>query len=81
MLALIKHLPDESAFKTAVDWPLPGHLSAAMVNSINALRSEMFPGTPYKPILPPSAEREQNAKRAQVRAAHDDLMNQMRGKR
>ncbi|WP_136244764.1 hypothetical protein [Mycobacterium intracellulare] len=82
MLALIKHLPEDSAFKTAArdDWPLEDHLAAATVNSINALRADMFPGTAYKPILAPSVARHKEAQRAQVRAAHDELITQMRGK-
>lgn len=79
MLVLIQQLPADSAFKMACDWPLQAHLDAAVVNAINALRAELVPGTGYLPILPPSAQRELEQKRAQARAGHDQLMAQLRG--
>lgn len=34
---------------------------------------------PYRPVLPPSAERKKAADRALIRAVHDDMIAQMRG--
>jgi hypothetical protein len=87
LLALIKRLPEDGAFKTAFndyDWPLQAHLASGAWNEIKALRSDIwaFIGREhlsYKPILPPSAEQAQAQKRAEARAAHDDLMAQLRG--
>ena len=84
MLALIKHLPADGAFKTARDWPLSAHLATGMWNEIKALRSDIWAfigheSLSYKPVLPPSAEHAQEEKRAQARAAHDELLAQLRG--
>lgn len=87
LLALIRHLPADGAFKTAYsdnDWPLQAHLTAGVLNATNALRSDIwaFIGKEhlsYKPVLPPSAQRAQEQKRAEARAAHDELMAQLRG--
>lgn len=87
MLALIKHLPADGAFKTACndhDWPLLAHLVTGAWNEVKGLRGDVwaFIGHEqfsYKPVLPPSAERAQEEKRAQARAAHDELLAQLRG--
>lgn len=87
MLALIRHLPAAGAFKTAYndyDWPLDAHIATGTWNEIKALRSDIwaFIGQEtlaFNPVLPPSAEREQARKRADARAAHDDLIAQLRG--
>ncbi len=88
MLALIRHLPPDSAFKTACsdyDWPLQAHLATGTWNEIKAMRGDLWAligqsRMTFKPILPPSAERAQEAKRAQIRAAHDDVIAQLRGR-
>lgn len=86
-MALIKHLPPESAFKKAFadyDWPLLEQLVTGMWNETKAMRGDLYAliakeTWSYKPILPPSAERQQAEKRAKARSAHDDTMAQLRG--
>lgn len=70
----------------AQDWPLWGHLLARVVNELQGMRGDLWAliareSFTFKPLLPPSAERAQQAKRDQVRAAHDDMMAQLRGQK
>lgn len=60
------------------DWPLRDELIGGLWNEVKALRTLAF-HDPYKPILSPSAQRERDAKRQTMRAAHDDVMAQLRG--
>jgi hypothetical protein len=87
LFALIKHLPDDSAFKTAArdgDWKPEIQLAAAMVNAAMGIRSDLYAildksSFKFKPILSPSVERAQAEKRAAIRAGHDDVIAQLRG--
>jgi hypothetical protein len=87
LLVLIQHLPESSAFKTAYrdgDWSLQSTLTTGMWNEIKAMRGDLwaFLGhehLSFHPVLPPSALQQQEEKRAQVRAAHDGIMAQLRG--
>lgn len=79
MLNRISQLSEDSAFKRVGDWPLLAHLTAQVVNAVNALRADLVPGTPYRPILPPAAQRAIEQDRARSRAAHDDIVAQLRG--
>lgn len=62
----------------AQDWPGDWHLLAAIANELKALRSDLSQ-VQFKPILPPSAVREQEQKQALVRTVHDDIHAQLRG--
>lgn len=82
LLVLVKNLPEESAFKTSFnggDWPIVAQLVTGLWNEVKAARSEAF-HVPFRPVLSPSAQREKAAKVAVIRAAHDDVMAQLRGK-
>lgn len=89
LLALIRNLPADSAFKTAAvdyDWPLQAQLTTAVVNEVKALRGDMWAmigheSLAFKPILPPSAERAKAEERALIRSVHDQTIAQMRGQR
>ena len=68
----------------AQDWPLSDHLLAAIVNELKAMRGDLWAllgkeKMAYKPILPPSSVRLEDAKRAETRAMHDQIVAQMRG--
>jgi hypothetical protein len=84
---LIRHLPRDSAFKLAAsdyDWPLEAHLATGAWNEIKAMRGDLWAliggdRLPFKPVLAPSTERKQQAKREVVRAMHDETMAQLRG--
>lgn len=86
-MILLQHLPEDSAFKVAHsdgDWPLQAQLATGAWNEIKAMRGDLwaFLGhekLAFKPILTPSAERDQKARRAQMRAMHDEMIAQMRG--
>lgn len=60
------------------DWPLQAQLTGGLWNEVKALRSLAF-HDPYKPVLSPSAQRQRDAKQTAIRAAHDDVMSQLRG--
>lgn len=86
LLALIKRLPHDGAFKTALsdDWPLQAQLTTGVWNEIKAMRSDLYAliaqeKMTYKPVLPPSAQREQAEKRSKIRSAHDETLAQLRG--
>lgn len=86
LLVILKHLPDTSPFKVAYseDWPLEHHLTTGVWNEIKAMRGDLwaFLGherLAFKPVLPPSAARDVEAKRQQMRAGHDDVIAQIRG--
>lgn len=78
MLGRIAHLSETSAFKSAQDWPLLGQLLTMVVNELKALRGDMF-GTPYTPVLPPSAQQIVDQQRSEARAVHDDINARLRG--
>ena len=87
LLVLIKHLPEDSAFKLAFrgyDWPLEAKLATGAWNEIKAMRGDLWAligneRLPFQPILSPSDQKAQEDKLAQTRAAHDDIMAQLRG--
>jgi hypothetical protein len=64
----------------AQDWPLVAHLMCGVLNELKALRADMF-GHSFAPVLPPSTQHALDQKRAQIRAAHDDVVAQLRGQR
>lgn len=81
LLVLIEHLPEDSAFKTAAsggDWPIGAQLTTGVWNEVKALRCDLA-NVPFKPVLSPGAQREREAKRDVTRAAHDEVMAQLRG--
>ena len=80
----VENLSDTSSFRLAQDWRLTDHLLAAIVNEIKAMRGDLWAllgkeQMTYKPILPPSSVRIEEAKRAETRAVHDQIVAQMRG--
>jgi hypothetical protein len=92
LLVLLKYLDDESPFKKAYfndwpdqyDWPLEHHLTTGVWNEIKAMRGDLwaFLGNErlsFKPALPPSAARKKADEEALARAAHDDVIAQLRG--
>jgi hypothetical protein len=88
LLILIKHLPEDSAFKVAYrdDWPLRDHLTTGVWNEIKAMRGDLwaFLGQErltFKPVLPPSSERERAQNQAESRKAHDDVIAQLKGEK
>lgn len=89
LLLLLRYLPDDSPFKIAYrdgDWPLQDHLTTGVWNEIKAMRGDLwaFLGKerlPFRPILPPSTERAEAEKLKASRAAHDNLIAQLRGER
>lgn len=84
---LLEHLPERSAFKTACrdgDWPLLEQLVTGVMNETKAERGDLwaFLGhetLPFKPVLSPSAQQAKAEKQAQMRAAHDHIIGQLRG--
>lgn len=87
MLLLIRKLPVDSAFKCALreDWNVDQYLSAAAVNEIRAMRSDLWmihrqATLPFKPIESPQARLKREKKRAGMRALHDHLIGMMRRK-
>lgn len=80
---LLQHLPEDSAFKTALrdgDWTLKELLLTAVFNQIHAMRGDGYgEGFVYEPILSPEMQRHKDTKRAGIRAAHDDVLDQLRG--
>lgn len=57
---------------------------SALINEIKAMRGDLWAligheQMAYKPILPPSSQRLEEAKRAETRAVHDQIVAQMRG--
>lgn len=86
LLILLEHLPDDSAFKMALnqDWPRTDQLATGMWNEIKAMRGDLwaFLGhehLPFRPVLSPAAQRDQDTKQARYRAAHDEVIAQLRG--
>lgn len=84
MLARIEQLSEHSSFRLAQDWPLECHLLTAIVNELKAMRGDLWAllgkeRLPFKPLLPPSSQRMEEARRSEVRAVHDQMMAQMRG--
>jgi hypothetical protein len=84
VLSLVSQLSEQSSFRLAHDWPLQGHLMAALINEIRAMRGDLWAligkeQMTYKPLLPPSSQRLEDAKRAETRAVHDQIVAQMRG--
>ena len=92
LLVILRYLPRESPFKIAYfddfpeqyDWPVEHQLGAWTVNAINAFRSDVWTlsgqgNLRYQPVLSPSETREKAEQEALSRAAHDDLMTQLRG--
>lgn len=83
LLVLLQHLPEESAFKTALrdgEWPRQDVLLAALYNELHAMRGDGYgEGFSYRPVLSPSMERAKNEKRSIVREAHDNVIAQLRG--
>lgn len=88
LLVLLRYLPEDSAFKSVMrehDWPLQEHLQTGTLNEIKAMRGDLWALLghellPFNPVLPPSSKRARDAKRAMVRAVHDDVIAQLRGR-
>ena len=87
MLVLIRKLPVDSAFKTALrdDWNIDQHLSAAAVNELRAMRADLWmihrqATLPFRPVESPQARQKREQKRAGMRALHDHLIGMMRKK-
>lgn len=91
-MILLKYLDDESPFKKAYfrdwpdqyDWPFEHQLAAWAVNAINAFRSDVWTlsgqgNLRYQPVVSPSEAREKAKQEALARAAHDDVIAQLRG--
>jgi hypothetical protein len=83
---ILKHLPDKSPFKVAYseDWPLEHQLTTGVWNEIKAMRGDLWAylgheRLPFKPVLTPSAAREKEQRLSVSRAAHDDVIAQLRG--
>jgi len=87
LLVLLKHLPDDSAFKrAAADWPLNAQLSAGMWNEIKAMRGDLwaFLGherMPYKPVLSPAALEQKRREVKKSRELHDSIVARLKGER
>lgn len=86
MLTRIAGLPDTSAFRMAQDWPLLGHLLAGVVNEIRAMRGDLYAihrneRMSFQMMLPPSAQRAEQAKRVKSRADHADIIARLRGEK
>lgn len=86
LLVILRHLPDDSPFKMAYndDWPLSTRVAVGQWNETQAMRGDLWAligqeAFSYRPILWPSAAREQEENRQQVRAAHDEILGQLRG--
>jgi hypothetical protein len=87
LLLLIQRLPEDGAFKSACrdyDWRIDAHLTTGVWNEIKALRGDLWAflgqeSFTYKPVLPPSAVAEQEAKAQLMRDMHDDVVAQLRG--
>lgn len=85
---LLRGLPENSSFKTAMrggDWTLQELLETGTLNEIKAMRGDLWAligheRLAFNPILPPSAARARDEKRALVRAVHDELIAQLRGR-
>lgn len=87
MLILLRHLPDDSALKTAMrdDWDVNTQISAATVTELRAMRGDLsaifrHESMPFQPVLSPGAMRERDEKRKLTRRMHDDIVAQLRGK-
>jgi hypothetical protein len=88
LLILIRHLPDDSAFKLAFfdDWPRKDYLTTGVWNEIKAMRGDLYAildksHMSFRPVLPPSAQREQDEKRNLMRAGHDSIIAQIGGEK
>jgi hypothetical protein len=92
LLVLLRYLPDDSPFKVAYfrdwpdeyDWPREDHLTTGVWNEIKAMRGDLwaFLGKErlaFRPVLTPSAQREQDKKRQLQRAGHDSIIAQIGG--
>lgn len=84
---LLKNLPGDSAFKTAHpegNWTLEAEVTTGAWNEIKAMRGDLWAflrneALPFHPVLSPSARRQQEAKRQQMRAMHDEIVAQAGG--
>jgi len=87
LLVLLKHLPDDSAFKRAIsDWPLQAQLSVGTWNEIKAMRGDLwaFLGherMPFKPILSPAAIKQRREEVKRSRDLHDSIISRLKGER
>lgn len=88
MLLLIRKLPVDSAFKTALrgDWNIDQYLSAATVNELRAMRADLWmihrkAALAYEWVESPRVQQQREKERAKVRAAHDHIGGMLRGKR
>jgi hypothetical protein len=85
LLVLIERLPEKGAFKTAIrdgEWTLQEQLLTAVFNQIHAMRGDAYgEGFLFRPILSPSMQRQKDDELAAARAAHDDVIAQLRGEK